>query len=200
MKIGFSYYHSKEILIKLVTDLLTFLPNLEPDSLSGNSNPPVEQWSTARFCQNGSHIYNSRGLLWLTQCKESLSLIWPKSLYWLGGGGGGNYDLLEIGGTNLVFLKEEISRILRNFNVSQQIFLQYVVVQEQKREEDKIIHFLKALFIAISKINVSRLWLWRYLKYSVPKSRTSRCYTNSLKMNVFFHLSLEAAKILSVWL
>ena len=61
----------------------------------------------------------------------------------------------------------------------------------------KSIHFLKALFIINSTINVSRLWIRRYLKYSAPKFRTSRCYTNSLKMNVFFHLSVEVTKILS---
>ena len=38
------------------------------------------------------------------------------------------------------------------------------------------------------------------LKYSAPKFRTSRCYANSLKMNVFFHLSVGLSKILSMWL
>ena len=61
-------------------------------------------------------------------------------------------------------------------------------------------HFLKVLFIINSKINVSRVWLWRYLKFSAPKYRTSQCYANSLSMNVFYLLSVGVAKILSMGL
>ena len=37
-------------------------------------------------------------------------------------------------------------------------------------------------------MNNSRLWIWGYLKYSVPKFGTSLCHVNLPKMNVFFHL------------
>ena len=83
---------------------------------------------------------------------------------------------------------------LRSFIISRQILLQQAIVQKPQKGGGKSIHFLKALFI--TNINVSRLWLWRYLKYSAIKFRTSKCYTNSLKMNVFFHLSVGLAKIL----
>ena len=55
-------------------------------------------------------------------------------------------------------------------------------------------HFLKALFKANAEINVSGLWV----KYSAPKFRISQCYTNSLKMNVFFNLSVGVAEVLSM--
>ena len=69
-------------------------------------------------------------------------------------------------------------------------YSRWAVDQKPQKGGGKSIYCLKALLITNSKINVSKLCLCRYLKDSAPKSRTLRCFMNSLKMNVFFHLSV----------
>ena len=63
---------------------------------------------------------------------------------------------------------------------------------------DIYIYFLKArLFKSNSEINLSRSWLWSFLKYLLPKLTTSqhmRPNQHSVKMNVLFYLKAEKAE------
>ena len=61
-------------------------------------------------------------------------------------------------------------------------------------------YFLKARLKTNSEIDVSRSWLWPYLKYSAPKITTSQQMQRkeySLKKNVFFYLKAQKAENLS---
>ena len=71
-------------------------------------------------------------------------------------------------------------------------------ISETTKGGGKSVHFLKALLKTNSEISVSRLK--EYSKYSALKFCISRCYTNSLKMNVFSYLSLGVTELLSVGL
>ena len=99
-------------------------------------------------------------------------------------------DEIHVGGGYRLTFEISLFRNTFNFNTLQ--------FRNHKRGGGgKSTHFLKALFKTHSEINVSRSWLWHYLKYSAPKITTSQHMQQkecSLEMNVFFDLEAEKAE------
>ena len=93
-------------------------------------------------------------------------------------------------------LNFEISPLCHTF------YFNKLQLRNHKREGGggKNTYFLKVLFKTNSEINVSRSWLWPYLKSLAPDitaSRHMRRNEYSLKINVFFYLKAEKVENLS---